>query len=81
MVKPALSYLDLIREARDRFQLPLAAYNVSGEYSMIKAAGEKGWLDDRKVAMEVLTAIKRAGANIIITYFAKDAAKWLEESK
>jgi porphobilinogen synthase len=81
MVKPALSYLDLIREARDRFQLPLAAYNVSGEYAMIKAAGDKGWLDDRKVAMEVLTAIKRAGANIIITYFAKDAAKWLEESK
>ena len=81
MVKPALSYLDLIREARDRFQLPLAAYNVSGEYSMIKAAGEKGWLDDRKIAMEVLTAIKRAGANIIITYFAKDAAKWLEEAK
>jgi porphobilinogen synthase len=81
MVKPALSYLDLIREARDRFQQPLAAYNVSGEYSMIKAAGEKGWLDDKRVAMEVLTAIKRAGANIIITYFAKDAAKWLEESK
>jgi porphobilinogen synthase len=81
MVKPALSYLDLIREARDRFQLPLAAYNVSGEYSMIKAAGEKGWLDDKKIAMEVLTAIKRAGANIIITYFAKDAAKWLEEAK
>jgi porphobilinogen synthase len=81
MVKPALSYLDLIREARDRFQQPLAAYNVSGEYSMIKAAGEKGWLDDRRVAMEVLTAIKRAGANIVITYFAKDASKWLEESK
>jgi porphobilinogen synthase len=80
MVKPALSYLDLIREARDRFQLPLAAYNVSGEYAMIKAAGEKGWLDDRKVAMEVLTAIKRAGANIIITYFAKEATKWLAES-
>ncbi|HUK26806.1 MAG TPA: porphobilinogen synthase [Candidatus Acidoferrales bacterium] len=81
MVKPALSYLDLIREARDQFKLPLAAYNVSGEYSMIKAAGEKGWLDDRRIAMEVLTAIKRAGANIIITYFAKDAAKWLEETK
>jgi len=81
MVKPALSYLDLIREARDQFKLPLAAYNVSGEYSMIKAAGEKGWLDDKRIAMEVLTAIKRAGANIIITYFAKDAAKWLEETK
>jgi porphobilinogen synthase len=81
MVKPALSYLDLIREARDRFDLPLAAYNVSGEYAMIKAAGEKGWLDDKRIAMEVLTAIKRAGANIIITYFAKEAARWLEESK
>jgi len=81
MVKPALSYLDLIREARNQFQLPLAAYNISGEYSMIKAAGEKGWLDERKIALEVLTAIKRAGANIIITYFAKEAAKWLGEAR
>ena len=80
MVKPALSYLDVVREARTRFSLPLAAYNVSGEYSMIKAAGQKGWLDDKQIALEVLTAIKRAGANIIITYFAKDAAKWLKES-
>jgi porphobilinogen synthase len=79
MVKPALSYLDLIREARTQFSLPLAAYNVSGEYAMIKAAGLKGWLDDKRVTLEVLTAIKRAGANIIITYFAKDASKWLME--
>jgi len=80
MVKPALSYLDVIREARDRFDLPLAAYNVSGEYAMIKAAGERGWLDARSIALEVLTAIKRAGADIIITYFAKEAARWLQET-
>ena len=79
MVKPALSYLDVIREARDRVSLPLAAYNVSGEYSMIKAAGQMGWLDERRIALEVLTSIKRAGADFIITYFAKDAAKWLRE--
>jgi porphobilinogen synthase len=78
MVKPALSYLDLIREARNKFDLPLAAYNVSGEYSMIKAAGLKEWLNAKSVALEVLTAIKRAGADIIITYFAKEASKWLE---
>jgi len=80
MVKPALSYLDVIRDARNRFRHPLAAYNVSGEYAMIKAAGQKGWLDDKRVALETLTAIKRAGANIIITYFAKDASKWLQEA-
>jgi len=80
MVKPALSYLDVIREARVRFSLPLAAYNVSGEYSMIRAAGQKGWLDEKRIALEVLTAIKRAGASIIITYFAKDAVKWLSET-
>ena len=78
MVKPALSYLDLIREARNRFDTPLAAYNVSGEYSMIKAVGQKGWLDEERVTREVLTAIKRAGADIIITYFAKEAKRWLE---
>ena len=78
MVKPALAYLDVIRWARREFDLPLAAYNVSGEYSMIKAAAEKGWLDGNRVMMEVLTSIKRAGADIIITYFAKDAAKQLE---
>jgi len=80
MVKPALSYLDLIREASSRFDAPLAAYNVSGEYAMIQAAGQKGWLDTRSIALEVLTAIKRAGANIIITYFAKDVARWLKEA-
>ena len=80
LVKPALSYLDLIREARNRFMLPIAAYNVSGEYSMIKAAGQKEWLDEKRVALEVLTSIKRAGANFIISYFAKEAAKWLKEA-
>ncbi len=77
MVKPALAYLDVIRQAREEFNLPLAAYNVSGEYSMVKAAAEKGWLDGERVMMEVLTSIKRAGADIIITYFAKEAAKLL----
>jgi len=80
MVKPALAYLDVIRWARREFDLPLAAYNVSGEYSMIKAAAEKGWLDGNRVMMEVLTSIKRAGADIIITYFAKDAAKEIEKT-
>jgi porphobilinogen synthase len=75
MVKPALSYLDIIRRAKDNFNLPVAAYNVSGEYSMIKAAAEKGWIDGEKVMMETLTAIKRAGADVIITYFAKEAIK------
>ena len=80
MVKPALPYLDVIRMARDRFpELPLAAYNVSGEYSMLKAAARLGWLDEKRTALESLTAIKRAGANIILTYWAKDAARWLLE--
>lgn len=77
MVKPALSYLDIIRRANDNFNLPICAYNVSGEYSMIKAAHEKGWIDGERVMMETLTAIKRAGADVIITYFAKDAIKLL----
>jgi porphobilinogen synthase len=78
MVKPALPYLDIIRQARDRFpELPLAAYNVSGEYSMLKAAAARGWLDEKKVALESLVAIKRAGADIILTYWAKAAAEWL----
>lgn len=72
MVKPALSYLDIIREAADRFLVPIAAYNVSGEYSMVKAAGQKGWIDEKIVRDEVLLSIRRAGADIIITYFAKD---------
>jgi len=80
MVKPALSYLDVIRRAKDNFGLPVAAYNVSGEYSMIKAAAERGWLDGEKVMLETLTSIKRAGADVIITYFAKDAAKLLNRS-
>jgi porphobilinogen synthase len=80
MVKPALPYLDIIRQARDRFSdLPLAAYNVSGEYSMLKAAARLGWLDERRVALESLIAIKRAGADLILTYWAKDAARWLGE--
>jgi porphobilinogen synthase len=79
MVKPALAYLDVIRLASGEFDVPLAAYNVSGEYSMIKAAAEKGWLDGQRVMMEVLTSIKRAGADIIITYFAKDAVKELSK--
>jgi len=78
MVKPALPYLDVIAQARLRFPgVPLAAYNVSGEYSMVKAASERGWLDEKHVALECLTAIRRAGASIILTYWAKDAARWL----
>ncbi|MBI5958486.1 MAG: porphobilinogen synthase [Chloroflexi bacterium] len=77
MVKPALAYLDVIQRVRDRFDLPIAAYNVSGEYSMIKAAAAQGWLDERRVVLETLTAIRRAGADIILTYHAKDAARWL----
>jgi porphobilinogen synthase len=78
MVKPALAYLDVIRMVRDRFaELPLAAYNVSGEYAMLKAAAANGWLDEQRTALEVLTSIKRAGADLIITYHAKDAARWL----
>ncbi len=80
MVKPALPYLDIIRLARDTFPtVPLAAYNVSGEYSMIKAAARLGWLDEKRTALEGLTAIKRAGADLILTYWAKDAARWLAE--
>jgi porphobilinogen synthase len=78
MVKPALSYLDVIRRVKDKFQMPTACYNVSGEYSMIKAAGRNGWIDEPRVMMEVLVSMKRAGADIILTYFAKDAAKLLK---
>jgi porphobilinogen synthase len=78
MVKPALAYLDVIRRVKDRFQMPTAAYNVSGEYAMIKAAGRNGWIDEPRVMMEVLTSIKRAGADLILTYFAKDAARMLK---
>jgi porphobilinogen synthase len=77
MVKPALAYLDIIRLARDRFDVPIAAYQVSGEFSMIMAAAQLGWIDRDRIMMETLTAIKRAGAGIILTYFAKDASRLL----
>lgn len=80
MVKPALAYLDVLWRVREEFNLPLAAYNVSGEYSMVKAAAANGWLDERKVALEILTGIKRSGADMILTYYAKDASRWLAES-
>ncbi len=77
MVKPGMPYLDILRVLREHFDTPLAAYNVSGEYAMVKAAAQKGWIDEKAVALEMLTSIKRAGADLILTYFAKDAAKWL----
>ena len=81
IVKPALAYLDVLSQARQRFDLPLAAYNVSGEYAMVHAAARNGWLDGPRVVLEILTAIKRAGADIIITYHAKEAARWLREQR
>ena len=78
MVKPALPYLDIIRSVRDRFDVPVAAYNVSGEYSMVKAAGQNDWIEEKRVVLEILTGIQRAGAQIILTYHAKDAARWLK---
>lgn len=81
MVKPALAYLDVLRAARERFDLPIVAYNVSGEFSMVKAAAQLGWIDERRIVMENLTAIKRAGADIIITYHALDAAEWIKEER
>ena len=77
MVKPALPYLDIIRRVRDRFDVPVAAYNVSGEYSMVKAAALNNWVDEKRVVLEILTGIQRAGADIILTYHAKDVARWL----
>jgi porphobilinogen synthase len=77
MVKPAMPNLDVIRAARERFDLPLAAYNVSGEYAMVKAAAERGWLDERQAALESLTAVKRAGADFVVSYWAKELAAWL----
>ena len=79
MVKPALAYLDIVRQARDLTRLPLAVYNVSGEYSMVKAAAQNDWIDEKRIVMENMIAMKRAGADIIITYHALDVAKWLEE--
>ena len=81
MVKPALSYLDIIRDLRNNYNVPIACYNVSGEYAMIKAAGEKGWIDEQKVMMESLLSMKRAGADLIITYFAKEVARLLREQQ
>ncbi|MBE0426612.1 MAG: porphobilinogen synthase [Nitrospirae bacterium] len=79
MVKPALAYLDIISDIKDAFDIPVAAYNVSGEYSLVKAAGRLGWIDEKRVMMEILTSIKRAGADLILTYFAKEAAKILNK--
>lgn len=78
MVKPALPYLDVIRRVREAFDVPVGAYSVSGEYAMVKAAAQKGWLDEKRVTLEILTGIQRAGADIILTYHAKDAARWLK---
>jgi porphobilinogen synthase len=78
MVKPAMPYLDVIRRVRDTFHVPVAAYNVSGEYAMVKAAARNGWLDEQRVVLEILTGIQRAGADIILTYHAKDVARWLK---
>lgn len=79
MVKPALAYLDIVRKVRDRVNHPVAVYNVSGEYAMVKAAAEKDWIDEKRIVLETLTSMKRAGADIIITYHAMDAARWLQE--
>lgn len=79
MVKPALAYLDVVKEARNLTNLPIAVYNVSGEYSMVKAAAANGWIDEKRIVMENMLAMKRAGAGIIITYHALDIAKWLDE--
>ena len=79
IVKPGMPYLDIVRDVKNNFNLPVVIYNVSGEYSMVKAAAQKGWIDEKTVAMEMLTGMKRAGGDLIITYYAKDAARWLKE--
>jgi porphobilinogen synthase len=79
MVKPALAYMDIIRLVKDHFNLPIVAYNVSGEYAMVKAAARNGWVDEKKMTLEILTSLKRAGADLILTYFAKDAVRWLAD--
>jgi porphobilinogen synthase len=81
MIKPAMAYMDVIRQARERFDLPLAAYNVSGEYSLVKAASKMGWVDEKPITLELLTAIQRAGADIIISYHAKEVAAWLNNDQ
>jgi porphobilinogen synthase len=78
MVKPALSYLDVVRAAKEATNVPLATYNVSGEYAMVKAAAERGWIDGKRVTLEILTSMKRAGADLILTYHAKEASEWLQ---
>lgn len=80
MVKPALAYLDVVKEIKQQFPCPVATYNVSGEYAMVKAAAARGWLDERAVVLEMLTAMKRAGADLILTYYAPDVARWLAEA-
>ena len=79
MVKPALPYLDIVRRVKERFGVPTMAYQVSGEYAMLKAAAQNGWLDERAVVLESLLSIRRAGADAILTYYAKDAARWLQD--
>lgn len=79
IVKPALAYMDIIRDVKNRYPVPVVAYNVSGEYSMVKAAALNGWIDEKSVVLETLVGMKRAGADLIITYHAKDVARWLEE--
>lgn len=81
MVKPALAYMDIIRRVRESFELPVAAYNVSGEFAMVKAAAQAGWVDERRIVMETMLGFKRAGADIILTYHAKDVARWLDEER
>jgi porphobilinogen synthase len=81
MVKPAGPYLDVIREVKQTFNMPTAAYQVSGEYAMIKAAGQNNWIDEERVMIESLTAIKRAGADMFLTYFAKDMARWMDKNR
>ena len=81
MVKPAMSYMDVIRRAREKFDHPLAAYNVSGEYSMVKAAGALGWIDEKRITLEILTSIKRAGADFILSYHAKEVSQWLRDAE
>jgi porphobilinogen synthase len=79
MVKPALAYLDVIHRVSETFDVPVGAYNVSGEFAMVKAAAANGWIDEQRIALEILTGIRRAGASIILTYHAKDAARWLKQ--
>ena len=81
MVKPAMSYMDVIRRARERFDHPLAAYNVSGEYSMVQAAGAQGWIDEKRITLEILTSIRRAGADFILSYHAKEVSQWLRDAE